>query len=142
MCNDGEGGLKVRSRLVVLALAAGALIGGSSAVSAPAHDAPTGAKLVPTKITVNMGEFYFRFSKRTVTIPRPSARIVVVFTAVNKGRLQHDLSFPTLGKKTAILDAGERQALRITFKKKRRYTYVCTLPRHANAGMRGVFIVK
>jgi len=125
-------------RFIVLALAAVALGAGVSAVAANARDTQTSA--VPVKITVTMGEYYFKFTKKSVAKP-PGASVTVVFTVINKGAIAHDFAFGSLGKKTARLNAGQKQTLRVTFKKKGRYAYLCTVPRHANAGMAGTFRV-
>jgi uncharacterized cupredoxin-like copper-binding protein len=100
------------------------------------------AHATPVPITVTMGEFYFKLSKKTVTIPRGARSITVAFKVANKGALPHDFSFGGLGKKTSLLNGGQKQTLRVTFKKRGRYSYLCTVPRHANAGMTGVFVVK
>jgi uncharacterized cupredoxin-like copper-binding protein len=126
-------------RFIVSALAAVALVAGASTVGASARD--THASVVPVKITVSMGEFYFKLTKKSVAKPAGASSVTVVFTVINKGQLAHDLAFGGLGKKTARLNAGQKQTLRVTFKKKGRYSYLCTVPRHANAGMVGVFRV-
>jgi len=125
-------------RFIGLALAAVALGAGVSAVAANARDTQTSA--VPVKITVTMGEYYFKFTKKSVAKP-PGASVTVVFTVINKGAIAHDFAFGSLGKKTARLNVGQKQTLRVTFKKKGRYAYLCTVPRHANAGMAGTFRV-
>jgi uncharacterized cupredoxin-like copper-binding protein len=58
---------------------------------------------------------------------------------VNRGKVRHD--FRILGKKTKSLAAGTRQKLTVTFRRAGRYQYVCTLPGHAAAGMKGTFTV-
>ncbi len=123
-------------RFIVSAVAAVALGVGVSTVGANARATQAGA--VPVKVTVTMGEFYFKLTKKTVARPAGASRVTVVFTVINKGKLPHDFSLGTLGKKTSLLSPGQRQTLRITFKKGR-YSYTCTVPRHANAGMAGTF---
>jgi uncharacterized cupredoxin-like copper-binding protein len=89
-----------------------------------------------TRLTVIAGkpsEFHFRLSKRTVH------RGTVIFTVVNHGRLSHD--FKIHGKKTKLLSPGKSTTLRVAFKKPGRYPYVCTVPGHAAAGMKGVLRV-
>ena len=86
------------------------------------------------KVTVDMREFGFTVKPKTI------AKGVVVFTVSNKGTIGHD--FRIGGKKTPVLAAGGKRTLRVTFAKKGRYAYLCTLPSHAAAGMKGVFIVK
>jgi uncharacterized cupredoxin-like copper-binding protein len=40
-----------------------------------------------------------------------------------------------------VLSPGKSATLRVTFLRKGRYPYKCTVPGHAAAGMKGVFTV-
>jgi uncharacterized cupredoxin-like copper-binding protein len=60
----------------------------------------------------------------------------VTFKFTNKGRLKHD--FKIAGKKTALVSPGRSASLTVTLKRGK-YTYVCTVPGHASAGMKGTF---
>jgi uncharacterized cupredoxin-like copper-binding protein len=64
----------------------------------------------------------------------------VTFTFKNTGYVLHD--FKINGKKTALIKPGKSVRLVVPFKKKRRFTYLCTVPGHAAAGMKGVFTVR
>ena len=86
------------------------------------------------RVTVGMSEFAFVVKPRTVKVG------AVVFAVANKGNIAHD--FRIAGKKTPVLAAGKAGTLRLTFKKAGRYPFLCTLPSHAAAGMKGVLIVK
>jgi uncharacterized cupredoxin-like copper-binding protein len=91
----------------------------------------------PTKVAVTAGkpsEFRFTLSKRTV--PKGA----VTFRVTNRGKVAHD--FKILGKKTGRLTTGKSTTLRATFRKAGKYRYLCTLPGHAAAGMKGVLTVK
>jgi plastocyanin len=114
-----------------LALAAAAL---AVLVVAVAAYPASSERAAPARVTVNMTEFKFALSKRTV---RKGA---VTFRVVNRGTISHD--FRIAGKKTRILRAGTSAPLTVTFRRAGRYPYICTLPSHATAGMRGVFIVR
>ena len=46
---------------------------------------------------------------------------------------------PILGNKTAVIEPERTATLVVTLKKPGRYPYKCTVPGHAQAGMRGVF---
>ena len=108
-----------------------ALVALAAAVSA------FGGSTATTNVTVTAAkpsEFKFTLSKKTVK------KGIVVFKVVNKGMIAHD--FKIAGKKTKSLAKGKTQTLRITFKKAGKYAYLCTLPGHAPAGMKGVFVVK
>jgi nitrite reductase (NO-forming) len=87
-----------------------------------------------THITVAASEFKFVFSKRSIP-----AVGTVVFTVVNKGKISHN--FTIGGKITPNLLPGKSAKLTVKFTKKGRFTYLCTIPGHAAAGMRGVFSV-
>ena len=52
----------------------------------------------------------------------------------------HD--FKINGKKTPLIQPDKTARLVVTFKKKGRYPYQCTVFGHAAAGMRGVFTVR
>ena len=87
-----------------------------------------------THITVAASEFKFVFSKRSIP-----AVGTVIFTVVNKGKISHD--FKIGGKKTPSLLPGKSATLTVKFTKKGHYAYLCTIPGHAGAGMKGTFSV-
>jgi plastocyanin len=118
-----------RSTLAAAVLAPAALVLAVSAFGGATSEAAT-----PPRVTVNMTEFKFAF------VPKTAKKGTVVFNVVNKGTVAHD--FKIAGKKTAQVAAGKRTTLRITFKKAGRFPYLCTLPSHAPAGMKGVLVVK
>jgi uncharacterized cupredoxin-like copper-binding protein len=101
---------------------------------AQAHPAAPQAANATTHITVAASEFKFVFSKRSIP-----AVGTVIFTVVNKGKISHD--FKIGGKKTANLLPGKSAKLTVKFTKKGHYGYLCTLPGHAGAGMKGTFSV-
>jgi plastocyanin len=121
---------KLDRRLVLVA--AGALAASAAAASASGGQAPQ--TTTPLKVTVTMTEFKFALR------PRTAKKGVVVFTAINRGTVAHD--FKIKGKKTPNVAAGARRTLRVTFTKAGRYAYICTLPSHAQAGMKGTLIVR
>lgn len=87
-----------------------------------------------THVTVAASEFKFVFSKRS--IPAPGT---VIFTVVNKGKISHNFRIGT--KTTPNLLPGKSATLTVKFTKKGHYAYLCTIPGHAAAGMKGVFAV-
>ena len=110
--------------LAALAGAAGAAFGGPAEQSATTTVAVTAGK---------PSEFRFTLSKRTV----PTG--TVVFRVANRGAVAHD--FRILGKKTASLAPGASGTLRLTIGKAGKYAFLCTLPGHAAAGMKGTLTV-
>ena len=86
-----------------------------------------------TPVTVTATEFKFKLSRLSVPIGP------VTFTVINKGKIAHD--FKIAGKKTPTLSPGKSFKLNVTFSKKGRYAFLCTLLGHAGAGMKGTFSV-
>jgi uncharacterized cupredoxin-like copper-binding protein len=109
--------------LAVIGAAVGALTPMSSA-SSKAH----GSAL----ITVTAKEFSFALSKKTVQVGT-----TVTFKVVNKGKISHNFSIA--GKTTKMLNPGQSANLTVRFTKKGRVPFKCTLPGHAQAGMKGSF---
>jgi uncharacterized cupredoxin-like copper-binding protein len=92
----------------------------------------------PTAARVNVAagkpsEFRFTLSARSVR------KGTVVFSVVNKGGIPHD--FKIDGKKTPLLSPGKSAKLTVVFAKTGKYPYLCTVPGHAAAGMKGVLAV-
>ena len=59
---------------------------------------------------------------------------------MNDGGIPHNLHID--GMQTPNVDPGGSAKLTVTFTKPGKYAYLCTLPGHAAAGMKGVLIVK
>jgi uncharacterized cupredoxin-like copper-binding protein len=72
----------------------------------------------------------FKFTLTTKTVRHGK----VTFKFTNKGRLKHD--FKIAGKKTALIGPNKSASLTVTLKRGT-YTYICTVPGHAAAGMKG-----
>ena len=110
-----------------------------AASSVLAWTLPAGARqstVRATTITVTAAkpsEFRFTLSKKIV--PHGT----VTFKVTNKGNLPHD--FKILGHKTRLLSPLQTQSLKVTFTKKGKYAYVCTVTGHAVAGMKGTLTV-
>lgn len=118
------------SVLVVLV----ALVALAAAVSALGGAAQQSAT---TTVAVTLGkpsEFKLTLSKKSIL------KGTAVFKVANKGMISHD--FKIAGKRTPTLTMGKTATLRVVFKKAGRYPYLCTLPGHAAAGMKGVLVVK
>jgi uncharacterized cupredoxin-like copper-binding protein len=115
--------------LVAVALASLALVQLASARS----DRQSAANV--KTVQVKGGEFFFRLSTKSIAKPGK-----VTFVFKNIGHVLHD--FKINGKKTPLTRPGKTAKLVVTFKKKGKYRYLCTVPGHAAAGMRGVFTVR
>ena len=118
----------MRSKKVV---AAALLIGLAACVIAvvPA----LGSRAATTTVTVRASEFKFVLSKRH------APRGTVFFKVTNKGKVAHD--FKINGKKTRLLQPGKSITLKVIFSKSGKFRYLCTVPGHAAAGMKGTFTV-
>ena len=89
-----------------------------------------------TNVQVVMTEYAFRLSKNVV----PRGR--VVFTVINRGDLGHDFVIGAVNKKTPVLQAGGKRTLVVTFKKRGRFLYICSVGEHFLHGMKGTLRVR
>ena len=115
--------------MLKLKLSAAVAIVAAAAVLTPLAVARTHASQ-STTITVKASEFKFALSKKS------AHHGTVVFKVTNKGHITHD--FKIGGKKTKMLSPGKSATLKVTLKKGS-FKYVCTVPGHAAAGMKGTF---
>jgi hypothetical protein len=121
----------VRRSLVLATLAVGTLAAGIAAVAAFAPDA-SGTSSARYAVTARD----FRFA----IVPAQLKAGTQTFTVVNRGQATHDFKIGT--KKTRILNPGERQTIRVTLRKGRRYTVICTVPGHAALGMKRTMVAR
>jgi nitrite reductase (NO-forming) len=101
-----------------------------SSAGPPATGAPTQNGGVP--VTVTASEFKFELSKANV------AHGNVVFTIVNNGKVAHDFSIS--GKTSPLVSPGESAKFTVTLEAGT-FDYLCTVPGHAGAGMKGTLTV-
>ena len=97
--------------------------------------APAASKPQTTAVSGSALEMKFTLSQTTV--PHGT----VIFTIKNTGVLPHDFSFGSLGGGTPMLQPGESATLTVQFPKAGKYTYVCTVEGHQEAGMIGALTV-
>jgi plastocyanin len=127
---------------VIVGVAVGALV-----VAPGALAGPRASTLVST-VTVTAGkpsEF-----KYTVT-PSVVKRGIIAFKFTNKGALPHDfkwcsrrsssLANSCTGRGTRAISPGQTTTLRVVVLLKGTYEYLCTIPGHAAAGMKGLLNV-
>jgi uncharacterized cupredoxin-like copper-binding protein len=96
---------------------------------------PSGQTSTASTIQVKGGEFFFRLSTKSIAKP---GKATFVFT--NIGHVAHD--FKIDGKVTPLIQPGQTTKLAVTFTKAGSYPYLCTVPGHAEAGMKGTFTVR
>lgn len=78
----------------------------------------------------------FAFSPTEVTFP---AGTTVNLLLVNEGDLLHDVTIQALGFRLEALP-GARASASITVASPGRYEYICSVPGHRDAGMRGLVV--
>jgi uncharacterized cupredoxin-like copper-binding protein len=116
--------MKLRVLLLSLVIAVGLTFASVALSQSHATKAST--------VTVTAKEFKFVLS--TKSVPHGA----VTFKVVNKGKLAHD--FKISGKKTAMIKPGKSALLKVTLTKGSK-PYLCTVPGHAAAGMKGTLKV-
>ncbi len=84
-------------------------------------------------VSAGLTEFHIALSAQTVHTG------AVTFNLKNNGGIPHNLHIS--GVQSPDIDAGSTFALKVTFTKPGNYPYLCTLPGHAEAGMKGVLKV-
>jgi uncharacterized cupredoxin-like copper-binding protein len=121
----------MRKTFMVAVLGAAMLVpGAGSALAAPSH--ATAAK---SAISVAASNFKFKLSKASV-----AKGTTVTFTVKNTSTIPHN--FKINGKVTPLIAGGKSAKLVVKFAKAGKFPYVCTVPGHAAAGMKGSFTVK
>jgi uncharacterized cupredoxin-like copper-binding protein len=117
-----------------IALAA-AGVAGLAAVTGPlvaGSGANGGAHAAATSIGVSGKEFKFALTKSS------AKHGSITFRFTNNGRIQHD--FKIDGKKTPLVNPKKGATLTVNLRKGT-YQYLCTVPGHAQSGMKGTFKV-
>jgi uncharacterized cupredoxin-like copper-binding protein len=117
---------RVRIALALLGVAA-AGVAAAFAVPALAATSSSSAVSKTTTVTVIATEFHFKLSRTTVPVG------TVVFKVVNKGKIGHD--FEINGKVTPMLKPGKSATVKVVFRKKGKYKYLCLVPGHAANGL-------
>jgi uncharacterized cupredoxin-like copper-binding protein len=122
-----------RKAALVLALGAVSvsLVAAGAATAAPAR---VGAKTTVGVTAGKPSELKFKLTK--LRVPKGT----VTFRIKNQGALQHD--FKIKGKMTARLMPGQTATLVVRFAKAGRFQFLCTVPGHATAGMKGRLTVR
>jgi uncharacterized cupredoxin-like copper-binding protein len=128
-------------------------IGAATALAAlavlPAMGAKTGHAALVQNVAVTVTkatEFKFKLSKVALK------KGVVAFKVTNGGNLPHDFKVCSsnkgtitantcTGRSTPLVSPGQSNTLRVTFLRSGTYEYLCTVPGHAAAGMKGLLKV-
>jgi plastocyanin len=124
-----------RIRIALAGLVAVVAVVGVFAGSSLAAGSTKGAS---TTVTVKATEFHFALSATSLAKPG-----TVIFKVTNAGKEAHNFVILSgINKATALIQPKKTATLTVTFKKKGKYTYECTVGEHAEEGMLGTFTVK
>lgn len=88
-------------------------------------------------IKITAIEWKFQPAELTLDVSVP-----VQLTELNEGTIQHDFAIEALGISLPLLDPGKSQSVRFTPTKKGTFEFKCTIPGHAEVGMKGTITVK
>ena len=89
------------------------------------------------EITVEGNEYAFIPS--AITVKKGE---VVKVNFKNTGKFPHNFSIADLSVKSKTIQPGEEDAVTFTADKVGSFTYICTVPGHADKGMKGTLTVK
>ncbi len=131
--------LALATMIAALAACGGSAVSNSTATptvgatATPGREASSGAGA-----TVNVVAKDFAFALDSSQVPGGT----VVFTIRNDGPSPHDFQINGKGvdKKTALIDPGKTASLSLVVQPGT-YAYSCTVPGHAQLGMKGTFTV-
>lgn len=89
------------------------------------------------KITVQGTEF--AFSPSTITLKKGQPAEI---TFKNMGAFPHNLTISGLSVKTKTIQPGEEDTIQFTPNKTGQFAFLCTVPGHADKGMKGTLTVQ
>jgi uncharacterized cupredoxin-like copper-binding protein len=112
----------------IITLVAALAVAATTVFAVVAYAGPQRSSVATVKVTIK--NFHFTLSKKSARHGK------VKFVVTNKDSTKHD--FKIAGKKTPLLKKGQTRSFTVTLKKKK-YTYICTVPGHAAGGMKGTF---
>jgi len=95
------------------------------------------ATFADTVTTVVAEKFNFKPSNLTA-----EAGETVKIAFANKGSLSHNLTFKNLDAKTETIQSGNTQTIELQVDEPGTYQFICTVPGHAQAGMKGKLVVE
>lgn len=97
----------------------------------------TSANVKSQQITVEGTEF--SFSPSTITVKKGQ---MVQVTFKNIGKYPHNFTLSDLNVKTKTIMPGQEDTITFTPTQTGSFTYICTVPGHADRGMKGTLIVQ
>ena len=109
----------------------------SQSSSSPSSPSSPASSAVNQKFTVVGTEFAFTPSTISVKTGQP-----VQVTFKNNGKFPHNLTFTDLNVGTKTISPGEEDTITFTPNKTGDFTFICTVPTHADRGMKGTLTVQ
>jgi plastocyanin len=113
----------------------------------PSYTSPTMTQTAPSqavsgtaqmqKVTVEGAEYAFTPSTITLKNGLPAE-----ITFKNTGAFPHNLSIADLNVKTKTIQPGEQDTIQFTPDKVGQFVFICTVPGHADKGMKGILTVQ
>lgn len=97
----------------------------------------TSSAMETQKVTVTAKEFAFTPSTITLKKGQPA-----VITFMNKGTFPHNLTITSLGLATKTILPGQQDTITFTPDKTGQFAFLCTVPGHADKGMKGTLTVE
>jgi len=91
----------------------------------------------PKQVQINAKEFSFSPSSIEVKTGQE-----LQITLSNHGALAHNITFKSQDIATKTIQTDDKTTTTVSFSKPGRYEFICSVPGHANAGMKGKVIVK
>ena len=113
----------------MISIVAALAVAAATVFTVVAYGGPTRSSTTTVKVTIK--NFHFTLSKKSARHGK------VKFVVTNKDSIRHD--FKIAGKTTPLLKKGQSKSFTVTLKKGKKYQYICTVPGHAAAGMKGSF---
>jgi plastocyanin len=105
--------------------------------TSPTQSPATGSAVEAQKITVTGTEFAFSPSEITLKKGQPAE-----ITFKNNGTYPHNLTVVGLSVKTKTIQPGEQDVVTFTPDKTGQFSFLCTVPGHADKGMKGTLTVQ
>jgi uncharacterized cupredoxin-like copper-binding protein len=123
-------------QLTIRSVSALAAVTIAASAFAPVASASSGShtRTAATTVQVQGGEYFLKLGTKSIATP---GKVTFVFS--NVGHVQHD--FKIDGKVTPLVSPGKKATLVVTMKKGS-FPYLCTVPGHAAAGMKGTLTVR
>lgn len=113
------------------------LFSNSSTTNPSSPIAPVSPQTTIKEITVIGTEF--NFNPPEITVKKGET---VEITFKNAGQYPHNLAFSNLNLATKTIQPGQEDVIRFTPQNTGEFTFVCTVPGHADKGMKGTLKVE